>query len=438
MWPISRVNAASGTGEESRTDPPATLRDSAFVKLAREQLSSDLRRLPATLARSLSESGRAERCQSVADLRAAARRRLPGPVFDFIDGAAGDEVTARRNSEAFQSLELRPRVLRDVSKVSLATEVLGEPIALPVLGAPHGAGLLFHPDGEVGVARALHGAGTIYTVSSMASQSIEHLAREAPGPKWIQMYMWRDRGLTRELIERARAAGGFSALVLTVDTARVGQRERDRRNGFTLPPRLTMRSLAGGLAHPRWAARFVVAPEIGLANLRAAEGGGPIEMSGYALASFDATMSWNDVAWLREIWPGPILLKGILTADDGAQAAAAGVEAVIVSNHGGRQLDHVPASIDALPRVLDAVGGRLEVLLDGGIRRGSDVVKALAIGARACLIGRPLLYGLGVAGQRGAARAIELLRNEVELTLALLGCASVTQLDPAYVGHVPR
>jgi isopentenyl diphosphate isomerase/L-lactate dehydrogenase-like FMN-dependent dehydrogenase len=413
-----------------------SLRENAFVKMAVGQVSADLRSGPGAVRRRFTEAGSAARCGSIADLRAAAQRTLPRPVFDFIDGAAGDEVTARRNREAFSALELRPRVLRDVSEVSVATSVLGQPIALPIMGAPHGAGLLFHPDAETGIARALHDAGTIYVVSSMASQSIEHLAREAPGPKWIQMYMWRDRGLTRELIERALATGGFNALVLTVDTARVGPRERDRRNGFTLPPRITLRSVASGLTHPRWSARFVRSPEIGLANLAARRNGGPVDLQQYSSAAFDAGTTWSDVAWLRELWPGPIVLKGILTAEDGALAAEVGVDAVVVSNHGGRQLDHAPAAISALPRVLDAVGGELEVLVDGGVRRGGDVVKALALGARACLVGRPLIYGLAAAGQPGAARAIQLLREELELTLVLLGCPSVAGLAPSYVGSV--
>jgi L-lactate dehydrogenase (cytochrome) len=405
--------------------------------MALGQLSADARAAPSALAQRFTETGRAARCANVAELRAMARRALPRPVFDFIDGAAGDEVTARRNCLAFAELELRPRVLRDVSEVSIATSVLGQPIALPLLGAPHGAGLLFHPDGEAGIGRALRKAGSIYVVSSMASQSIEFLARAAPGPKWIQLYMWRDRGFTRELIERARQTGGFSALVLTVDTARVGNRERDRRNGFTLPPRITLRSVAGGLAHPRWSARFVRSPEIGLANLTTRDGE-LIDLRGYGRVAFDPSVTWRDVAWLREMWPGPIVLKGILTAQDGALAAEVGVDAVAVSNHGGRQLDHAPAAISALPRVLDAVGSDLEVILDGGVRRGTDIVKALALGARACMTARPLLYGLAVAGEQGSARAITLLREELELAMALLGCESVDRLDQSFVGSAAQ
>jgi L-lactate dehydrogenase (cytochrome) len=409
------------------------LGDTPLLKLAARQLGAGARDAPGALARRFSDHGRAQRCRNIAELRSAARRALPGPVFDFVDGAASDEVTAARNQAAFGDLALRPRILRDVSAVSVATTVLGEPIAVPILGAPHGAGLLFHPDAETGIARAFHDAGSIYVLSSMASQSIEAVARDAPGPKWIQMYMWRDRGLTRELIERARDTRGFTALVLTVDTPRVGARERDQRNGFTLPPRITLRSVVGGLTHPRWSARFVRSPEIGLANMATRRSDGSVDLSRYALSAFDPAMSWSDVAWLRDQWPGPIVLKGILSAEDASRAAEVGVDAVVVSNHGGRQLDHVPATIRALPEVVDAAGSELEVLLDGGIRRGTDLAKALALGARACLVGRPVIYGLAAAGQHGAARAISLLQAELELTLVLLGCRSVAELDRSYV-----
>ena len=411
-------------------------RAGAFLSIAGKQLVDDARDAPAAVARRFSDVGRARRCANIAELRAAARRAIPGPVFDFIDGAAGDEVTSSRNRDEFNVLELRPRFLRDVSNVSLTTTVLGEPVACPVIGAPHGAGLLFHPDAEVGVARALHEAGTIYVVSSMASQSLEEVARRAPGPKWIQMYMWRDRGLTRELIARARATQGFRALVFTVDTPRVGARERDVRNGFTLPPRITMRALASGCVHPRWSLRFMRSPEIGLANVRARERGDSLSLNQYARIAFDAAVTWRDVAWLREQWPGPIVLKGILTAQDGEKAAEAGVDGIVVSNHGGRQLDHSPPAVRALPEVLDAVGDQLEVLVDGGIRRGTDVAKVIALGARACMVGRPMLYGLAAAGQAGAGRAIAILRDELELTMTLLGCTSIRELDTSYVASI--
>jgi L-lactate dehydrogenase (cytochrome) len=371
---------------------------------------------------------------NIAELRRAAGRALPRTVFDFVDGAAWDEVTAARNRRAFGELTLRPRVLRDVSSVSLSTSVTGQPIAIPILGAPYGAGLLFHPDGEAGVARALQDAGTISTISSMASQSIEEVARDAPGAKWIQIYVWRDRGFTRDLISRARDTGSYSALVLTVDTPRHGRRERDVRNGFTIPPRITLRSVAGALVRPRWSARLLRLPPVGLANVSSSgREDGSINLSQYVLAAFDPAATWRDVAWLRGEWPGPIVLKGILTPADASLAVEHGVDAIVVSNHGGRQLDHVAAAISALPPIVDAVAGATEVLIDGGIRRGSDVAKALALGARACLVGRALIYGLAAGGQAGAARAIQILRDELELTMALLGCTSVEALDQSFV-----
>jgi L-lactate dehydrogenase (cytochrome) len=382
----------------------------------------------------VTDEGRADRCMNIAELRRAAGRALPRTVFDFVDGAAWDEVTAARNRRAFGELTLRPRVLRDVSSVSLSTSVTGQPIAIPILGAPYGAGLLFHPDGEAGVARALQDAGTISTISSMASQSIEELARDAPGAKWIQIYVWRDRGFTRDLISRARDTGSYSALVLTVDTPRHGRRERDVRNGFTIPPRITLRSVAGALVRPRWSARLLRLPPVGLANVSSSgREDGSINLSQYVLAAFDPAATWRDVAWLRGEWPGPIVLKGILTPADASLAVEHGVDAIVVSNHGGRQLDHVAAAISALPPIVDAVAGATEVLIDGGIRRGSDVAKALALGARACLVGRALIYGLAAGGQAGAARAIQILRDELELTMALLGCTSVEALDQSFV-----
>jgi isopentenyl diphosphate isomerase/L-lactate dehydrogenase-like FMN-dependent dehydrogenase len=404
-------------------------RSSGLWPIAARQLAGELRELPATLARHAREEGRAARCLSVDDLRRAARRSLPAPAFDFVDGGAAEEVTVRRNRAAFAAFELKPRILRDVSTISLTTSVLGERIAFPIIGAPHGAGLLFHQDAERGIVRALNNAGTLAVISVLASQTLEELAHAATGPKWFQMYIWRDRGLTRELLERARATGRFSALMITVDTPRVGPRERDARNGFTLPPRMTLRSVRAGLLRPRWSARVAFGPPIGLANF-----------AGLDLASvpsgIDAGLTWKDLAWVREQWPGPIVLKGILSAEDAICAAEVGVDALSVSNHGGRQLDHAMPAIVALPCVIDAVGDRVEVYMDGGVRRGTDLAKALALGARACLTARPFLYGLAVAGEPGVHRAITLMRDDLELTMALLGCPTITALASSLVAPV--
>jgi isopentenyl diphosphate isomerase/L-lactate dehydrogenase-like FMN-dependent dehydrogenase len=405
-----------------------SVRRNEFLGLLVDQLGSDLRGLPQALRDRSTPEGRLRRSGSIDELREAMRRSVPPTLFDFVEGAAGDEITCNRNRERFRDWTLEPRVLQKVQDIDLATSVLGRRVEVPLLGAPVGGCSLYNNGGEAAVARAVHAAGSIYVLSGMASQTIERVAEQAPGPNWFQAYLWKDHGLLLELLARARAAG-YEALVLTVDTPRVGQRERDRRNGFTVPPRVTLRSILGGLTRPRWSAQFVRAPSIRIANVQGDGDTEPIDLSRY---QFDQEVTWDDLAFIRDGWNGPFVLKGILTAADAARAAAHGIDAVIVSNHGGRQLDHAPASIDALPRVREAAG-EMEVLFDGGVRRGSDIVKALSLGARACLIGRPLIYGLGVAGEAGAAHALRLLTNELTLTLTLLGCPSVGQLDASWV-----
>jgi L-lactate dehydrogenase (cytochrome) len=404
-----------------------------FLKLVTAQVADDVRRLPVQLRRGRA-TRRLERCRNIAELRDLARRRVPRAVFDFVDGAAGDEVTLRRNECDFAQLALLPRVLVDVSSVDLSTTVLGRPVALPLLAAPTGLTGLTHHRGEAAVARAAHSAGTISVLSAMASYTIEDVAAEASGPLWFQLYMWRDRGLVRDLMARARAAG-YAALVITVDVPLAGARERDKRNGFGIPPRLTLRSVAGGLVRPAWSADFVRHPRMTVANA-AGHGGGPADarsLTDYVNRQFDPALTWDDIAWAREEWGGPVVVKGLLRPEDAVSAVRAGAEGVVVSNHGGRQLDHALSSIAALPAVVDAVGGEAEVYLDGGIRRGSDIVKAIAVGARACLTGRAMLYGLGAGGDAGAARAMRLLADELRLALALLGCPSVSALDRGWL-----
>ncbi len=398
---------------------------SEFVGLVRRQLSADLRRLPDQVRPGARTRRRLARLRNIADVRSAARRALPRAVFDFVDGAAGDEVAARRNRADLQALALHPRYLVDVSHVETATTVLGTRVATPILGAPTGLSGMVHHSGEVGLARAVHAAGSIYVLSTMASYPIEEVAALAPGPTWFQLYVWKDRGFVVDLLARAKAVG-FGVLVVTVDGPRTGRRERDLRNGFGIPPRVTARSALDGLRHPRWSAPFVRHGRFTLGNPPPnhdpADVGGITE---YFARQFDATLSWTDLAWLRERWDGPLVVKGLLRADDAAAAVDVGAQGVIVSNHGGRQLDDAPSAISALPAVVDAVGENAEVYLDSGIRRGGDVVKALALGARACLVGRPLVYGLAVAGEAGARHALALLAGELELTLALAGCPSV-------------
>jgi L-lactate dehydrogenase (cytochrome) len=408
-----------------------------LLALLSRQLAADLGSLPARLRRRFSAQ-RVERCATIDELRAAARRGVPRVMFDFVDGAAADEVTARRNRRDFAELAIMPRVLVDVSQVALATTVLGEPVAVPLLGAPMGLNGLVHHSGEMAIARAVHAAGSIYTLGAMASYSIEEIARESPGPTWFQIYAWKDRGLVGELVQRARAAGHL-ALVLTVDVPVAAARDRDRRNGFGLPPRATLRSLAGGLVRPRWSAQFIREPRMSFASIASPgeRSAGPVHMTEYIGRQFDPSATWEELGWLREIWQGPLVVKGILRPQDARTAVSLGANAISVSNHGGRQLDHTPSTIRALPAIVDAVGADAEVYLDGGIRRGSDILKALALGARACMIGRPLVYGLGAGGAAGPARAMEILTGELRMAMGLAGCPAVTTLDSSWVTEQP-
>ncbi len=404
------------------------------MTLAWEQIRGDLRGLPDRLAPDGRRAARLARCVNVDDLRAAARRRLPRVVFDFVDGAAGDEVTARRNRADFDRLTLVPRAMALTGPVELATTLLGQPVAAPILAAPTGLTGLVHHEGDLGIARAAHAASSIHVLSSMGSYAIEEIAAGAPGPTWFQLYLWRDRGLVADLVQRAQAAG-FGALVVTVDVPVSGARERDRRNRFGIPPRLTLRSVGEGLVRPAWSAGFVRHQRMTIANAIGRGGGAddPVGLAEYLNTQFDPTMSWSDLAWLRERWDGPIVVKGVMTAADARAAVEAGAAAVIVSNHGGRQLDLLPSAIAALPAVVDAVGDDAEVYVDGGIRRGAHVAAALALGARACLVGRPLVYGLAVGGEHGARHALDLLVAELRAALTLLGCPSVAELDREWV-----
>lgn len=352
------------------------------------------------------------------DYRAAAREVLPRMVYDYYAGGSWDEVTLRRNRSAWDDLQLSYRVLRDVSERDLATTVLGHAIALPVLVAPTAFHQMAHPEGEVATARAAGAAGTAMIVSTLSNRPIEEVTAAATGPVFFQLYVYRDRGATRALVERAEAAG-CSALVLTVDAQIWGRRERDVKSGFTLPEDLSMANL--------------VADKRSLPA--AVQGSG---LAAYVESMFDPALAWGDIEWLRSLTDLPLVLKGIVHPDDGRLAAEHGVDAVVVSNHGGRQVDTAPATIEALPRVVEAVdavtatakGRRCEVWLDGGVRRGSDVVKALALGAGAVAIGRPVLWGLAVDGRRGVERVFALLRAELDAVMALCGAARVIDLGP--------
>jgi len=387
---------------------------------------------------------RLRRAANLDDLRRISRRRLPGGVFDYIDGGAEDEVTLAANVAAFRSTEFRPRVLRPVGDLDPSTTLLGRPLPFPLVLAPTGFGRIAHPDGELAVARAAARAGIPFTLSTLATRSIEDVAAVSGGPKWFQVYVWRDRGLVREMIGRAERAG-FEALVLTVDTAVFGRRERDVRRGFALPPTIGLGTIVDGALHPGWTWDLVRAEPIRFANVAQSpgaaavgDGSDPVSLADYINAQFDPDLSWHDLEWIRSVWDGPIVVKGIQTVEDAVIAADSGVSAIALSNHGGRQLDTAPAILDLVAPVADAVGGRVEILCDGGIRRGSDIVKAVALGANAAMAGRAYLYGLGAAGERGVDHVLDLLHSDVRRTMALLGCASVDALSPELVRRRDR
>ena len=370
-------------------------------------------------------------------IRAMARRALPRPVFDFADGGAETEYTLRRNEAAYSDVELLPQPLRDVAERDLSVELFGRRLALPVMIGPTGLSGLFWPEGEIAAARAAAAAGVAFCLSHGSTCTIEELAAAANGPRWMQVFVYRDRGFTREFLERA-AASGFEALVLTTDNKLVGNRERDIRSGFTIPPRFTPVDLAAMAGKLPWLMRMGPRlPKITFANY--ASLGAKMDISSIAgklPGLLDQSLTWPDIEWLRGLWKGPFLLKGILHPKEAAEAVARGVDGVIVSNHGGRQLDGVPGCLDALPGVVAAVGGRIPVLIDGGIRRGTDVLKALALGASLCMIARPHLFGLAVAGEAGVARVLDVLRREIDRAMGLLGVRRISELGPDFL--MPR
>ncbi len=355
------------------------------------------------------------------DYEELARQTLPGPAFDFIAGGAEDEVTLNANRTAWQRIQLLPRVLMDVSHVDTSTSVLGRRIGLPVLLAPVALQRLAHPDGELAVARAAAAAGTVQVLSTMSSYTMEDVAAAGPGPRWFQLYCYRDKDLTRRLVQRAEALG-FEALCLTVDLPRLGRRERDLRNRMEFPPDVVPMILLTEMDPDR------APPESGGAP-RAEPPASLRNLSWEVIPS----LTWADVDWLRSLTSMPLVLKGILASEDARIALDHGVAAIIVSNHGGRQLDGVPAAIEVLPEVVEAVQGRAEVLVDGGVRRGVDIMKALALGARAVLIGRAYLWGLAAGGEEGVARVLDMLRAEFEMAMALAGCRSASEITRALV-----
>ena len=384
-----------------------------------------------------SVSRRLSRCYTIEDLRTACRRRLPQGPFDYIDGGADEEVTLARNRSAFAEYAFRPHSLADISRIALSTELLGQSIKLPVILSPCGWGRLVDRQGEISAARAAHLSGTLSVLSSVSNSSMEEVADATDGPLWYQIYIWRDRGVVKDLIARARASG-YRALCLTVDMAVVGRRERDLKSGIAMMPASpTLRTKLDVACHPRWAWTTFGPPKLRFAATMAKYApGDPADndsVAEYVNNQLELSLDWRYLDWMLAEWNGPFAIKGVLRSEDALRAVDAGVSAIFVSNHGGRQLDHLPATIQVLPEIAKAVQGRAEILLDGGIRRGTDVVKALALGARACAIGRPYLYGLAAGGVQGAVRALDILRDEIARALTLLGCPSVRELSEEHV-----
>jgi L-lactate dehydrogenase (cytochrome) len=372
---------------------------------------------------------RLSRAFSIGDLRQTAKRVVPGPVFDYVDGGAEEEVSLRRSRSLFRELEFVPSVLHDVSTTSIRSSPLGVSNPLPFALAPTGFTRLMHHEGESAVARAAQYAGLPYALSTMGTTTIEGVAHAAPaGRHWFQLYVWRDRGAATELVERA-AASGYEALMLTVDVPVAGARLRDSRNGFAIPPRLTPSTLARLAGHPGWWMNLLTTDPLTFASLD--HWGGTV--ADLLNALFDPTMTIDDLAWLRSIWPGPLIVKGVQSVDDARRVVQAGADAVVVSNHGGRQLDRAPVPLRLLPDVCDAVGGEAEVWMDTGVLNGADIIAAYALGARQVLVGRAYLYGLMAGGERGVGRAIEILASDAERTLKLLGVASMTDLGSRHV-----
>ncbi|MEX0618876.1 MAG: alpha-hydroxy acid oxidase [Pseudohongiellaceae bacterium] len=377
--------------------------------------------------------------RNVEDFRLLAKKRLPAPLFHYIDGGADDEITLRRNTEAFNDVRLIPDALADLSHMDFSTTVLGQKLDWPVFLSPTGMTRLFHHDGERAVCRAAHEFGTMYSLSTISTVSIEEIGRLTPGPKCFQVYIHKDRGLSFEFVNRCKAAG-FSALCLTVDTLVAGNRERDMVTGMVMPPQLTLSSLLSFATHFDWAFNYLTHEKFELANVsdRIAEGSGKLtSVIDYINSQFDRSITWKDAEKLIQAWGGPFAIKGVMSVVDARRAVDAGASAIMISNHGGRQLDGSTAPFDQLPAIVDAVGDQVEVILDGGVRRGTHVLKALAMGAKACMIGRGYLYALAAGGQPAVERALQRLTGEIKRDMTLMGCSRVSDLNRSHLHFNP-
>jgi L-lactate dehydrogenase (cytochrome) len=366
----------------------------------------------------------------IEDLRQLAHRKVPKAFIDYVENGSYAEQTLRANRTDLERIALRQRILRNVANRSTKTTILGEPVALPLALAPIGLCGMQHGDGEILACRAAQDAGIPFTLSTMSICSIEEVAEAAAKPFWFQLYVMKDRGYIRALIERA-AAAKCSALMLTVDLQVIGQRHRDIKNGMTVPPQIRFKNILDIATKPRWALSIARGKRKTFGNIAGHYPGmtDVTVLSKWVAEQFDASLTWKDVEWIKSLWPGKLILKGILDVEDARTAVKSGAEALVVSNHGGRQLDGAPSSISVLPAIAEAVGGDIEVMFDGGIRSGQDIARALALGARSCMSGRAYIYGLGAAGEAGVARAIEIMRNELDITMALIGVDRVADIN---------
>ena len=370
-------------------------------------------------------------CHNFDDYRKLAKKKLPSPIFHYIDGGADDEVTLKRNTESFNSYDLVPNVLSDVSSVDLSTTVLGQKIDFPLFLSATAMHRLYHHHGERATAKAAEKMGTMFGISTMATTSIEDIGKLTNGPKLFQIYIHKDRGLTDNLIERCKQSG-FNSICLTVDTVVAGNRERDHRTGFSTPPRLTLSSLLSFALHPGWSLNYLFGSKFKLENIiHMTDKGSSIDKSviDYINEQFDPSMNWKDAEYCVKKWGGPFALKGVMSVDDAKKAIDIGCSAIMISNHGGRQLDGSRAPFDQLSEIVDAVGDKIEVILDGGIRRGTHVLKALALGAKACSFGKGYLFALGAAGQKGVESILQKMKAEINRDMILMGCKSVSELN---------
>jgi L-lactate dehydrogenase (cytochrome) len=379
-----------------------------------------------------------DKCHNQDDLRLAARKRLPSAIFNYIDGGADDEWTLRRNTSAFDDYELLPRYLKNVEKIDLKTTVLGQQLDLPIFLSPTGMSRLFHHDKEIAAAKAAEQFGTLYSLSTLGTSSIEEVSQAISSPKMFQIYILKDRELTVEFLQRCRDSS-FQVMCLTVDTPLAGNRERDLVTGFTMPPKFSLKSLWSFATHPYWLMHLVLNPDFELKNVAHRVGAlsktGTVGLISYVNDQLDRTVTWEDAAWLAKQWGGPFVIKGIQTPSDARRAVDAGASAIMISNHGGRQLEATPAPVDCVAPIRDAVGDALELIVDGGVRRGTHIIKALALGADACSTGRGYLYGLAAGGQKGVERALEIYRSELERDMALLGCTEISEIGAGHVRH---